>query len=177
VSALLALTGLALGGCGGAVHIALTAQRADGITVSDPLPGTTRFNRPEFAISFDYPAGMTEHSDLNIATRVGASSTRDVDVAEALADHDMIVVERAGSLVGAPAQPLDPTPTRLVVHPALLGPLGGTGRPARRRVRGDRPGQHRRQPVPGGLPVAQLRAVLRGDDGEHSVRQPAAQPA
>jgi hypothetical protein len=96
VSALLALTGLALGGCGGAVHIALTAQRADGITAPDRLPGTARFDRPEFAISFDYPAGMTEHTDLTVDTRVGGSNTRDVDVAEVLSDHDMIVVERAG---------------------------------------------------------------------------------
>jgi len=75
-----------------------------------------------FAISFDYPAGMTEHSDLNIATRVGASSTRDVDVAEALADHDMIVVERHE--LGAMVTPADLDRVK-VRFDALVSQLAG----------------------------------------------------
>jgi hypothetical protein len=76
VAALLALSGLALGGCGGVVHVALTAQRADGITAPDRRPGTARFDRPESAISFDYPAGMTERTDVIMGRQAGRYGER-----------------------------------------------------------------------------------------------------
>src|SRR5882757_2093010 len=83
----------------------------------------------------------------------------------------------AGSVVRATAQPLEPAPSGLLVHPALTGPRGRAGGPALGWVRGDRPGQQAGQTVPGGLPVAQLGAVLGGHHGDHAVGEPPAQPA
>jgi len=94
VAALLALAGLALVGCGGAVQVALTAQHADGITQPDRRPRTARFDRPEFAITFDYPAGLTERTDVTVGSQAGTAGAQDVDVAVALGRQDMIVVDR-----------------------------------------------------------------------------------
>ena len=84
--------------------------------------------------------------------------------------HDMLAA-------GSPPQPLDVAAALLLVEAALPGGLARPRRPPRRGGRRDGRRDQLGEPLPGGLAVAQLRAALRGRDGEHAVDEGAGRAA
>lgn len=65
-----------------------------GSQVGPPAPGNARFDRPEFALAFDYPGQMRLRSDVHVGLRAGPPAPSEIELAVALDQRNGIMVEQ-----------------------------------------------------------------------------------